>query len=244
MLFGARKALNPLMYHMHKEFKLIRNITKLDLGIAYPRIRCFNSCGGIKPEDILCKEVEVLNAWDSINEVYFIGLSLTSKLKHWFGALRQPLQIVNLHACYLNSEDFSYLAQSHHVPAMIEFGLDKNNLAGTADALSDVLRNAKNLKMFSAVDTQLSEGEIADLVAACQGAENLHSFNIYEQENHLTSDGYANIVELVCAVRPMRGFYVFPFNYKPFDKVYKPSVLARCEYILELNNRTDIKLGF
>jgi hypothetical protein len=100
------------------------------------------------------------------------------------------------------------------------------------------------MEILNLRETNLVLDEKLSVISALHQSEKLHTLALYEQEDMLSSSGYQSMIELACAVESLKKFYVFPFNYKPFEIFHRQDVEEASELILIMNGRTDMQLYY
>ena len=193
---------------------------------------------------MLIRSADVLHTWTNLTEAYFNGVILTDTLSILLNALTNPLRVLYLCKTELSVKDIDYLAYSHHLDALRELTIEKNDLEKMGQYVVELAQNATSVKFLSLKDTSILETDRIDIVLALQNCMVLKTFVFFDTHSMLTSDSYEMIVELACHIRTLRNFYLFPFNHKPFEKYQRQTVYQACMDIVMKNKRPDLSLAY
>ena len=196
------------------------------------------------PADILSRTVAVLAGWEWLQEVYLSHIVLTGHLKDWLGALKLPLAKLSLYNTSLDADDITYLSESsRHLATITELAIQHNNLRGLGHELCALVSKADVLRQLHLKETQLMLHEKTAIMTALQSPD-LKVIVLYEDEDMISTSGYETLVELACAIESLREFYVFPFNYRPFEIFYRHAVQEATQAIVAAHNRANLQLYY
>ena len=193
-------------------------------------------------DEVFEKMSEIFSNWHFLEQFNTSRMVLTNKLPRLFGSLQYPLTNINLYAARLSKEDLSYLATSHHMGSLQQVELAYNDFRGMATELCDMLRNASSLTVLSLKMSEMQLHEKVQVMQALQSCPNLHKLAMYENEDMLSTAGYDTVIELACLLPWLKEFYIFPFQYKPFELFFRTTVYTSACRILDEQKRTDLKL--
>lgn len=195
-------------------------------------------------DEIFTRASISLSKWTQLSEVYFIGLVLTNQVAKLLGALVSNLKKLILYGCDLHCDDILYLSTCSHVPHLEELGLEYNNLRNMGTVMCDIAKRAETISILNLKETKMMLHEKVALLEALQFSETLNTLVLHEKEDMLSTEGYETLVEMACCIESLKEFYVFPFDYKPFEMFYRDSVEEACQEILSINDRTDLALYY
>ena len=82
------------------------------------------------------------------------------------------------------------------------------------------------------------------IMETLQPLHKLHTLVLHETDDIVSTDGYKAIVELACLLTSLKEFYIFPFDYKPFELFYRELVEEICQDVLIENDRNDLELFY
>ena len=234
-----------VMLDLCEELSLFTNLVSFGLGTTGPKIES-QLVGPDEPsnEAVMEQCKEVLRHWNKLEVLQIVGVVMTRRLKNWLSALVEPLQKLSFYACKLVVEDVESLRKSHHLHGLTQLGLEKNNLKGCGQTICSIVKNTPNLELLNLRETFLEFDEKIAIVSSLCGCYKLETLALYEKEDMLPTNGYVEIVALACCIQNLKNFYIFPFNYQPFEAFYRQDVQQQCESILDLNQRTDIQMYY
>ena len=186
----------------------------------------------------------VMGAWPNLKELHFIGLGLRRHLTAILKDLPNPLSKLTLHACNLSQEDIEQFLDTQHCGVeLVDLGLQFNRLAGMAPEICEIILRSRLTKL-DLRDSMLSFEEKIHIVSALGTATDLTALYLYDNEDMLTVAEYQHVIELACAVPKLAKFYIFPFNFKPFEILIRKQLEPRCQEVLSLNGRKDLILQY
>jgi len=195
------------------------------------------------PSAILSRTVDVLAGWEWLQEVYLSHIILTGQLSHWLGALKLPLSKLSLYNTGLDADDMTYLSECRHLATITELAIQHNNLRGLGHELSALVSRARALRQLHLKETQLMLHEKTAVMSALT-SPHVRVVIMHEDEDMISTSGYETLVQLACTVESLREFYVFPFNYRPFEIFYRHAVQEATQEILAAHDRTNLQLYY
>lgn len=231
------------MWKLSHVMKTLTGLKKFGLGTSGPKMKLLGESDPTS-EELLQNSLEILGCWPNLKELYFIGLTMTCEVEQWLEAVCNPLEKLILYACKVSTADLEYLSQSNHLSALQELGMEHTNLRGMGGLLCEIIHNAPNLTLLNLKDSQLQLHEKTDILYALQTRQIIQTLLLFENEDMLSTAGYEVVTELACAITSLKSFYVFPFNYRPFEVFYRESVEQTCQTLLLKNKRTDLILHY
>ena len=243
-LSGFFRSVSRIFYDFSEEFSELINVHIYAMAATGPNILAFSQPNEPSEQQVLEATCYVHSKWKSLEEIYYNRVSLTNKLGPLLSNLQGPLKTIYCYHCYLNQNDISYLAHSHHAKAVEALTLDYNKLEGLGEHICSFVANAQSLKILHLKGTGLAEDERINLLCALQECPNIHTLVLYEDDNMVSMECYEMMVQLSCNLSALKTFYLFPLRYGPFDQIYRQSIVDSCQEILVTNNRLDIELWY
>ena len=195
------------------------------------------------PADILSSTVDVVSSWKWLHEVYLSHIVLTGHLKDWLGALAQPLSKLSLYNTSLAADDIIYLSESPHLATITELAIQHNELRGLGHELCTLVSKMLRLRQLHLKETQLMLHEKTAIMTALR-SPCLDVLVLHEEEDMISTSGYETLVQLACNIGSLREFYVFPFNYRPFEIFYRHAVHEATQAIMAAHNRYNLQLYY
>ena len=104
--------------------------------------------------------------------------------------------------------------------------------------------NGSNLQVLNLKDTQLEEECKIELMFRLANCDKLQTLVMYDSEDMVSRTVYEVIVDLACTVKSLSTFYLFPFNYTPFETMHRSDVEAACLKITEKRCRWDLIIKY
>ena len=194
--------------------------------------------------ELLVRTADVFHSWFQLSEVCFHGVLLTDQLAIMLNALNNPLRVLFLVKNELSQRDVDYLAWSHHLDALRDLTIEKNDLEKMGRHIVELVQNGASLKFLSLKDSRLLEADKIDIMIALQESLLLKTLILFDANSMLTQEGYEIIIDLACRIETLRNFYIFPFNHEPFDQVLRKDLIPVCVEILSRNKRTNLCLAY
>ena len=169
---------------------------------------------------------------------------LTGQIRKFLEPLQKPLEKIIFYSCVLNLDDITYLSECKHLKALTELGLEYNNLEGMGDILCKLVKKTPNLHVFNLKETKLRPNEKLFLMYSLLNCSQLDTLVLYENEDYLSLEAYEAIIEAACLMDSLREFYIFPFDFKPFELFHKKIVDEVVEEILTINERENLQIFY
>ena len=244
-VYGYRKSVSLAFYEFVQEFQDFSQLTWFAWATSGPKLlRVFDSEGPAQ-EVVLSRSVEVLSTWRNLRQALFNRVTLTDQVGSLLGALHCPLQVLFFRSNHLSLRDLEYLSQSHHVETLRELTMEKMDLHDMGHCIATLARKASHLKTLNLQDLNLREEDQIEIMLALQDtALELETLVLLDNESHLMSDSYELIAELACSLPKLEMFYIFPFNYGPFERDMREFVEALCSGIVSRRGRDDLILAY
>ena len=243
-LSGFFRSMSRIFYDFAEEFSELSNVKIYGMAATGPNILAFSNPNEPGEQEILEATCEVYTHWKSVQEVYYNRISLTNKFGELLSSLQKPLKTIYCYHCYLTEKDIRYLADSHHAKAVETLILDYNNLGGLGEYICSFIASAPHLRILNLKGTELNEEERIEVLCALQACPNMDTLVLYEEDNMVSTECYETMVQLACALPNLKTFYLFPLRYKPFDQIYRETVVGSCQGILGASDRTDLELWY
>lgn len=243
-MYGYRRSIACSLHDVYEELKALPHLVRFTWATAGPKLLKVFGSDGPTDEEILVKSADVLHAWKELKEVFFNGVTLKNQLAILLHALPNPLEVIYLNKNDLGISDLNYLSYCHHLSTLRELTLERTDLSGLGEYVVELARNAGSLVYFSIKDTNIQEHHRIQVVEALQEAMVLRILSIYDGDGMLSDDGYQVIVHLACNIPSLKYFYLFPFNYEPFEKTLRQQVLMAATQILAEHKRQDLQLAY
>ena len=232
------------MWEFRNELCRLRNLQKFAAATIGPRLlRDFHSTGP-SVDEVLEAHRLVFSSWKNLSELILRRVTLTNRLAILLGALERPLKKLFLYCNNLSESDVTYLSSCHHIPSLEGLHLEKMDLSPWADAVLSMIGRTECLETLVLRDTYLQEQDKLALMAILLPAPSLKEFVLYESESMLTVSGYHDLVRSAVLMPALRRFFVFPFQYPPFDQFYRSEVRKICEDVLTQADREDMCLFY
>lgn len=176
-LKGIRLKYNSLtcdeFIKMEPELRRFENLTALDL-----------SCNTIHlyQNDTVCERMsETLSLLPQLTRLDLSNNRIKNRLRHILQNMNQSLRYLRLCGCGLTNLDLTYLAHSHHAPALQEVDISENTLTACTRSLGQFFCEAgSSLCVFEAEDTKLTDEVLLTLVHHLRSLKNLLYMNIAE----------------------------------------------------------------
>jgi hypothetical protein len=244
VIYGKRLAIERVIWDIRDVLPGFERLEQLSLGTSGPRVHLPEENRVPSSSQLLQCYASVLGALPQLHDLYFIGLGLRHKLHGLLRDIQRPLTKLCLHGCDLSREDIECFIDTKHCSTELsELGLQFNKLSGMAgDVCEIVLRS--NLVKLDLRETMLSFEEKIQIMSALCTAPHLETLCMYENEDMLSVAEYQHIIELACAISNLSKFFIFPFNFKPFEILVRKKLEPACEEILSLNGRSDMILQY
>ena len=233
--------MNYFWWHMHDQLIRFHELTSMNISTTGPAM-CYRGEDDPSDADLLLATTQVFSAFHNLTELYFSKIILTKQLQYYFGALVTPLKCINLYAAKLDREDLVYMAHSHHIGSIVRMELAYNEFHDMCNELCHMLLQARQLEVLSLKMSMLEYHEKVAVMLVLTEQGVIKTLCMYENENMLSANGYNDIVELACDVKSLTEFYLWPYNYKPFELFFRPVVTESCQLIAKKRGRGDLKL--
>ena len=244
IIYGKRQATERVIWDLRDVLPNFRSLEQFSLGTSGPRVHLPEENRIPSLQQLLECYANSLSALPDLQDLYFIGIGLRYQLHGLLKGIQQPLSKIVLHACDLSREDIELFIDTKHCSwHLVELGLQFNKLSGMAGEICEIVLRSRLVKL-DLRETMLTFEEKAQILTALGTATHLETLHMYENEDMLTVAEYQTIVELACAVPNLAKFYIFPFNFKPFEILIRKKLEPACEEIMSLNGRMDMILQY
>ena len=217
------------------------NIHSFGMGTMGPKLLTYAEPS---VEEITLATCQVLNKWRHLSELHLLGTVLKLQVNHLLSAIPNTLKKLKLAACSLHRFDLLSVANSHHVNHLEDLNLEKNDLRGMGNELCTVLKKSSCLVNLSLKETNLTLEDKIEVLNVLQGSKTINLLLLYENEAMVTAEGYIAMIEMGCHIVSLKKFYLFPFNYKPFEVSLRRIVESSCCKLLTKHNRDDLCLAY
>lgn len=233
------------MWDLRDVLPTFPQLEQFGLGTSGPRVHLPEDSRVPSVQELLECYATVLATFPNLQDLYFIGLNLRHQLHALIKDIPNPLTKICLHACNLSRDDIeSFLNTKHCSLDLTELGLQFNKLAGMAGDICEMILRSRLVKL-DLRESMLNFEEKLQIMSALGTAEHLETLCLYENEDMLSVAEYQHVIELACAVPNLQRFYIFPFNFKPFEILIRKKLEPACEEILALNGRaSDLMLQY
>ncbi len=243
-IYGKRRCLTQIFWEFHQELKQLTQLTWFAMATCGPKLLKNLFAKNPTENELLLRAQDVFSCWSNLEELFFNRVMVPDQVESMLTCLPGKLKTLFFYASNLTQNDIGYLGRSHHIHCMTSLTIQGISLRGMSEELSLIAENAKCLESLTLKNNDLRLHEKISLITKLQRCPTLHTLVLYDNEDMVSTTGYEEIISMVCAIQNLKHFYIFPFNYPPFEIFYKVDVEAVCKAILAMNDRADINLYY